>query len=74
MVDREYMENAEGVHLMNVGDYSLCGDGSDLGHDEGGGWDMRPTKRRTVTCPRCVEVIIMCRGVRVARAAAGGTP
>ena len=70
----ELFENEDGVHLL-IGDYALCGDGFEgqpayydelyeaPGEMELG--EMRPTNERTVTCPRCVSIIVQCRGIRV---------
>ena len=63
---REFGENADGVHLMN-GEYSLCGDAFDVGSGGLPGdeeTDIVQTSKRTVTCPRCINIIRICRGVR----------
>lgn len=65
---KEYMENAEGVHLMNAlnGEYTLCGDAFDA-HISESDWpngEMVATTKRVVTCERCCRIIEMCRGVR----------
>lgn len=62
----EFAENLDGVHLMN-GEFTLCGDAYDIAEteDDFQAGDIRPTKRRTVTCARCAEIIYLCRGVRI---------
>lgn len=61
-----FMENGDGVHLMN-GEYSLCGDAFDIGAVDDEVENMRDTKRKTVTCRECARVIGYCRGVKVSR-------
>ena len=65
----EFVE-AEGlVHLVGPsmgGEYTICGDAFDLGSHVGG-YTWKPTRLRTITCPRCVEMIEHCRGRRIAR-------
>ncbi len=55
------------VHMMMPGnaEYTLCGDAFDLDAVEEGVGACHPVKRGPVTCPKCAEVIIGCRGVRV---------
>ena len=61
-----YVENDDGVHLEH-GEFTLCGDSFDIGTTEGEACgDFQPTKKRTVTCPKCAEIIRMCRKARVA--------
>ena len=60
---REFMESSDGVHLMH-GEYTLCGDAFDLGDTEEGAPEIRTTAKRTVTCPNCIEIIELCKGVR----------
>ena len=64
---RHFVENRDGVHLVGVSEYTLCGDALE-GDGVGSGDEDVPrsldTKRRTVTCPRCAMIIAMCRGVR----------
>ena len=65
----EFVESSDGlVHLTTRGEYTLCGDAL-----EGDGYspddsnyipESHQTTKRTVTCPRCSEVVMMCRGVR----------
>lgn len=65
MSDKEFMENAEGVHLM-WGEYTLCGDAFDIEAVESdSAGNPVPTRKRTVTCKRCARIILECRGVRV---------
>lgn len=60
------MENSDGVHLMASNGYSLCGDSFDGDCDgEEDFEEMRPTRKRTVTCEVCISIIMLCRGVRV---------
>lgn len=64
---RQFVENREGVHLCNVAEYTLCGDALE-GDGIGLGDEFIPrsekTQKRVVTCPRCTEIIEMCRGVK----------
>ena len=68
----EFTENADGVHLMSPihSEYSLCGDAWDLNvlDDMGDDMQMRPTRKRTVTCADCIRIIQACRGVRTKQA------
>ena len=51
---REFMVSEDGVHLMH-GEFALCGDAFDIGDTgeaEPEAPEMKPTKRRTVTCER----------------------
>lgn len=66
---RLFMLSSEGVHLMGDGEFTLCGDAFDIGATEDDSDDspeLYETKRRTVTCPRCIDIIRLCRGVRTA--------
>ena len=67
--DRQFMVSEDGVHLMH-GEYTLCGDAFDLADlgDEPDLPVMTATARRTVTCPKCIDVILLCRNVRIKRA------
>lgn len=61
----EFVE-AEGlVHVTNptLAEFTLCGDAFDLSSDVAG-YAWTATKRRTVTCPSCVEIIRYVRPVR----------
>jgi hypothetical protein len=60
---REFVE-AEGLVHLSLGEFTLCGDAFDLGSDVLG-YEWRPTRSRTVTCPECARIIRECRGVRV---------
>lgn len=68
----QFGENEEGVHMMNPvnSEYSLCGDAWDIGMSdmEPGVGDLVETKKTLVTCPKCAEVVLACREVRVFRA------
>jgi len=66
--DHHFVENSEGVHIFGPGmggEFTLCGDAFDIAdtdkHHEG----FQPTRKRTVTCPKCIDVILHCRGVRI---------
>ena len=66
---RQYVENAEGVHLMH-GEFTLCGDSFDIAsteEPEDHDGELLETHKRTVTCDRCIDVIDLCRGVRIKR-------
>ena len=52
------------IHLVapnSGGDFSLCGVLSD---DEGPELMWEPTTSTTVTCPDCVDIIRLCKGVK----------
>ena len=72
MGDRQLVENALGVHVVSPleSEYTLCGDSMEVSLHEGPSHEWRETKRRIVTCPRCMTVILEVRGVRVAKEAA----
>lgn len=65
----QFVENDKGVHIwcpLN-GEFTLCGDAFDAPDSEDD-WDEGPfveTRKRTVTCPDCIAVILACRGLRV---------
>lgn len=63
------MENVDGIHLMSPvqGEYTICGDAFDGGSGIGESdlTEMHETEKTTVTCPKCVAVILGCRGVRI---------
>jgi hypothetical protein len=61
-VEREFVE-ADGVIHLAHGEFTLCGDAFDLGSDEPG-YEWKATKRRAVDCPRCADIILLCKGVR----------
>lgn len=57
---KQFVENKDGVHLCSLNGYTLCGDALE------GDTDIEPcgeTRKRVVTCSRCIEVIQLCRGV-----------
>ena len=68
---KTFVKNSEGVHVMGAlnGEYTLCGDSFDMAEASGGehGEDLilRVTKEKIITCPRCTEIVLACRGVRV---------
>lgn len=62
-----FMENSQGVHLMNAiggSEHSVCGDSFDAG-SESDGEDMWDTDKKVVTCPECIAEILNCRNVRI---------
>lgn len=65
----DFVEADGDIHVMNpiMAEFTLCGDAFDLGSDEDG-YEQKPTKRRTVTCPKCAEIIRTVRGVRTTQA------
>jgi len=57
------------IHVLTPlnSEFTLCGDAFDLGAIEGcEDYTHRPTKRRSVTCPNCARVVLLCKRVRVA--------
>lgn len=56
----------DGVHLYApFFDFTLCGDTDDM--DTSPYIDIEPfvdTSKRTVTCKKCIAIILVCRGVR----------
>ena len=75
---RKFMIGADGVHLMHD-EFTLCGDAFDLRStdfdlpmtdEEPRTLLLKPTNQRTVTCPRCIAVILLCRNVRIKQPAA----
>ena len=69
MKNSKYVENCDGVHIMGLagGEYTLCGDAFDMfssERDMGPKYEFKPTQKRIVTCPDCIEVIELCRGVK----------
>lgn len=66
---REYVETADGVHLVSpIGgsEHTLCGDAFDNKFDEQLGWKKRSA--RALTCAKCVAIVLHCRNVRVGSA------
>lgn len=62
---KEFMESSEGVHVM-MGEFTLCGDSFDIGETEDEPDSaLVHTKKKIVTCPRCIDVIKHVRGVRI---------
>lgn len=60
-----YIENGEGVHLCSAwDDRTLCGDAME-GDPENGIEPVTNSKSRIVTCKACIEVIKLCRNVRI---------
>ena len=60
----EFSENDDGVHLQ-YGEFSLCGDAFDISAVTDEIDDLAHTKKRTVTCERCIAIIRYCRGARI---------
>lgn len=72
MAKRVYVETSAGVHLVSpIGgsEHTLCGDAFDNEFEPGIGWKKRSP--RALTCPKCVEVVLYVRGVRVAASGQG---
>ena len=69
-MSRQYGENKLGVHLMGTlggGEFTLCGDSFDIDQDEDDpGLALTTPKANIVTCQKCIEAILHCRGVKVA--------
>lgn len=65
-MNRQFVENDAGVHLM-MGEYTLCGDAADAPESEPDWTEgaFQPTDRQTISCPRCVEIVMACRGLQV---------
>jgi len=64
---REFVENRDGVHLVSEAEYTLCGDaleGDGIGMGDEFIPTSNPTQKRTITCPKCSAIILMCRGVK----------
>ncbi len=64
------VENEDGVHLLNPamgGEFTLCGDAFDAHSSENapGRKFNHATGTRRITCPKCVEIILACRGVKI---------
>ena len=64
---KKFIKNRDGTHLHHpLMDVTLCGDTND--GDENSMIDVEPlrsTNECVVTCKRCIEIILYCRGVRV---------
>lgn len=62
---KEFRENDDGVHLM-YGEFTICGDSFDIAETESDFEDgsLVVTRKRIVTCPKCVAFITHCRNVR----------
>jgi hypothetical protein len=63
---KQFCVNAEGVHLIGFAEYTMCGCALE-GDPDNDLEETHPTKSRVVTCPRCIDVIETCRGVRTRR-------
>lgn len=55
---------AEGVVHLTHGEFTLCGDAFDLVSDEPG-YEWKPTRSKTVSCPNCAAIVELCRGVSI---------
>ena len=67
MLRKEFLENAEVVHILSPvsDDYSLCGDSLDIRSVENEPCgDLLTTKITIVTCERCKAIIKYCRVVK----------
>lgn len=70
---KDFLQNGDGVHLM-YGEFTLCGDSFDIADTEKD-FEEGPlveTRKRVVTCPKCIARIVHCRGVRVALSSQNG--
>ena len=61
---RLFLENDNGVHGMStigLGEFTICGWAFDAPETEGleevPGGSFRETKKKTITCPQCIEVL-----------------
>lgn len=63
---RRYVQTSEGIHLVLrvTDDRTLCGDVLE-GDKELGIEEAIPSNKGVVTCPRCTDIIRLCRGVRI---------
>lgn len=64
----DFVEADGQVHLVSpitAGEFTLCGDAFDLDCVVEG-YEQKATKKRTVTCSQCAQIIHECRGVRTA--------
>ena len=54
------MENKDGVHFMGLdGEHAVCGDAFDIGSEEGFE-TMTLTRKKIVTCEKCLEFLDHC--------------
>lgn len=69
MKDTQYAKSVNGiVHVISPlgGEHTLCGDAFDIDSEETEkdcAWVLLK-RSATVTCPNCINVITVCRGVR----------
>ncbi len=63
---RQFMEDDNGVHVMND-EHTLCGDALDawLSERDWEDGEMKETKKKTVTCQKCIAIIVMLKGIRI---------
>ncbi len=52
------------MSVIGGAEHSLCGWAYDKGGEEGEE-DLKPTKKRIVTCDLCIDQILNCRNVRI---------
>lgn len=61
------LEDAIGVHVILDDGERICGDqwGDYLAAPDFETGPMRRTTKRRVTCPRCVDIVRVCKAVRI---------
>lgn len=65
--EHEFLEDSRGVHVIGLcagGEFTLCGDSFDIGSTEDDAEKLTETKKRTVTCPHCIDWIKHIKGIR----------
>lgn len=62
----DYYEDDRGVHFMSPlqSEFTICGDAFDVDAVDDALSQLKPTSKRTVTCPQCVKLIRALRGIR----------
>jgi len=61
-----FVEYEGRVHLLNGVEFTMCGDAFDAyGSEDAPEREFMGTRQRTVTCEKCADVVLACRGVRV---------
>jgi hypothetical protein len=65
----QFVEYEDRVHLLSplqTPEFTMCGDAFDAhGSENAPEREFKSTRKRVVTCPKCAEVVLACRGVRV---------